>query len=84
MKSIATAAEARDRFSEIVNRAAYGKERIQLTRHGKGIVAVIPIEDLELLERLEEAADLQAAAKALAESDERVPYEEVRRKLGLS
>jgi prevent-host-death family protein len=38
--------EARNNFSDIVNRAAYGKERVILTRRGKPIAAIIPAEDL--------------------------------------
>jgi len=49
--------EARDRFSELLNRAAFGKERLVLTRRGKNIVALVPIEDLATLEALEDAAD---------------------------
>ena len=33
---------ARAQFSEIINRAAFGKERVTLTRRGKEIVAVVP------------------------------------------
>ncbi len=65
-KSISTA-EARREFAEIVNRVAYGKERIAVTRRGKTIVAVVPIEDVALLEELEDRADVQAARKALKE-----------------
>jgi antitoxin Phd len=59
--------DARRRISEVVNRAAYGKERIVLTRRGKEIVAVIPVEDLRLLEEMEDAADIRDALKALKE-----------------
>ena len=38
---------ARDGFAEILNRVSFGKSRIILTRHGKDLVAVIPIEDLQ-------------------------------------
>ena len=48
MEHIATV-DARNQFSELINRASYGKERIILTRHGKDIVAIIPIEDIDLL-----------------------------------
>lgn len=60
--------DARNAFSEIVNRAAYGKERVTLTRRGKTIAAVVPIEDYEILQRLEteeDREDLEAAKKAL-------------------
>lgn len=67
MNSITTV-EAREHFSELLNRSAYGKERIILTRRGKNLAAVIPVEDLNLLEALEDKLDLQEARKALAEA----------------
>ena len=41
------------------------------------------VEDLAALEALEDQRDIEAADAALAESDERIPYEKVRRELGL-
>jgi prevent-host-death family protein len=41
---------ARDSLAEILNRAAYAKEWLVLTRYGKRLVAVVPVEDRELLE----------------------------------
>jgi len=78
------ATRARDSFGETLNRAAYGKERVVIARHGKDIAAMISIEDLRLLEELEDYLDVEAAKKALAESDERIPYEVVRKELGLA
>ena len=49
-KSKMTTVEARNKFSELINQVAYGKKRIILTRRGKDIVAVVPIEDLRVLE----------------------------------
>ena len=43
--------DARKDFSTVINRTAFGKERIVITRREKPIVAVVPIEDLELLEK---------------------------------
>jgi len=78
-------ADARNNFSDVVNRAGYGKERVVLTRHGRRVAAVIPIEDLELLERIEDRLDLEAARAALAEdAGETVAWEEVKRGLGLA
>ena len=57
----------RDSFSDVVSRAAYGKERVVLTRHGKPVAAVVPLEDLEALERLEDELDAEMGAAALAE-----------------
>lgn len=47
-----TVSKAREEFSEVINRAAYGKERTIVSRRGKDLAAVIPIDDLRLLERL--------------------------------
>ena len=41
-------------FSELLNRAAYGDERIVVTSHGKPKAAIVSIEALERLKRLEE------------------------------
>ena len=60
--------DARIRWSEILQRAGFGKERIRVTRHGKGVAALVPIEDLELLEQLEDQIDLDAARAALREA----------------
>lgn len=77
--------EAREKFSEVVNRAAFGQERIVLTRRGKPLAAVVPIEDLEWMERLEDRLDIEEAEAALAEAREHgtIPWEEVKAELGL-
>ncbi len=80
MGSISTA-KARNNFSDVVNRAGYGKERVILTRRGKPIAAVVPIEDVEFLEELEDRADLEAAREALAEGEATIPWEEIKREL---
>jgi len=82
MSAIATG-KARENFSDVVNRSAYGKERIVLTRRGKSVAAVVPIEDLELLEEIEDRLDVEAARKALAEPGKNVPLDEVKSLLGL-
>jgi len=82
MTKISTA-EARNDFADVINRASFGKERFVLTRRGKKLVAIIPVEDLELLEAMEDRLDVEAAKAALADSDERVSYEDLRRELGL-
>ncbi|HET6568309.1 MAG TPA: type II toxin-antitoxin system Phd/YefM family antitoxin [Rhodothermales bacterium] len=42
--------KARRAFSDVINRASYLKERVILTRHGKPVAAIVPIEDVEALE----------------------------------
>jgi prevent-host-death family protein len=80
--------KAREEFPEVVNRAAYAKERTIVSRCGKDLAAVIPIDDLRLLERLAHEEmnriDLEAAHPALAERGENIPLEQVKKELGLS
>jgi prevent-host-death family protein len=84
MKQITTA-EARKNMSELVNRAAYGGERFVVTRHGKELVAIVPLGDATLLDRLRvlvDARDFEAALKEIAEAGT-VSWDEVRRDLDL-
>ncbi|HJD62469.1 MAG TPA: hypothetical protein LFW14_02650 [Rickettsia endosymbiont of Degeeriella rufa] len=50
------------------NRSSYGKERIVLSRRGKDLVAVIPIEDLKLIEIIENKLDIEEAKEAVKEA----------------
>ena len=77
--------KARDEFSAVLNTAAYGKERVILTRRGKPLVAIVPIEDLEKLEAYEDQLDAEAIREAWAEqgSEEPEPWEAVKDRLGL-
>ena len=77
--------EARDQFSDLVNRVAFGKERVVLTRRGRELAAVVPIEDIELLRRLEERIDLDDARAALAETRKKgtVPWSRLKKEVGL-
>ena len=43
--------ELRENLSDLINESAFGKKRIVLNRRGKRIVAIVPIEDLEALEK---------------------------------
>lgn len=77
--------EAREAFSTTVNRVAFGGERVVLTRHGKRVAAVVPMEDLELLEALEDARDLDEIRDALADpaNRDRVAWEDLKAQLKL-
>ncbi len=66
-----TTSKVRKDLSDTVNRVAYGGERVVLQRRGKEIAAVVPIEDLKLLEALEDRMDLADARAALAEANKK-------------
>ncbi len=80
-------AELRQSLAEMLNRAEYQGERIIIHRRGKDAAAIISLEDLKLFEQLIEGAedrlDVEAARAAMAESEDRIPHAEVRRRLGL-
>jgi len=77
--------KAREQLSTVINRAAFGKERVVLTRRGKEVAAVVPIEDVKLLEELEDRIDLEEARIALAETKSKgtIPWEKIKADLGL-
>lgn len=83
MATTVSTSKARIDFAEMINQVAYGGERVVLDRRGKPIAAIIPIDDLTFLEEIENRMDVDAAKRALAESDERISYDELRQELGL-
>jgi len=78
-----TVTEARGDFANVLNRVEYGGERIVIQRRGKDIVALIPIEDAEILDALEDRIDIEEARRRLADGREPVPYGQARKALGL-
>ena len=64
-----TTAEARNQFSEVINKAAYGKERVRLSRRGKVIAVVVPVEDIEVLEKLEDRLDARDVKAAIRQGE---------------
>ena len=58
-------------------------ERIVIRRHGKRIAVLLPVDDLELLEAIEDRVDLALAKKALKEKG-RIPWGQAKKELGLA
>jgi prevent-host-death family protein len=86
---------ARGHLAELVEQVAYEKESVEITRRGKVLAVLVPPEDRELLERLEEEMDHKAVDAALKDAKKHgtVPIEKVipkpilersRRKHGIS
>lgn len=81
--------QARDRFSEAVNRAVYGGEVTYVTRgraHRRA-AAIVPAELVEQYEAMLDAEDGRVASKRLKDLDagvtQAVPADEVAQALGL-
>ncbi len=74
--------EARETFADLVNTVSYRKERVIVTRRGKAIAAVVPVEDLETLENAEDRHDIEAAELAKTEGPP-IPWESIKEQLGL-
>ena len=81
------ASKARQDFSETLNQVAYKGKRILLHRRGKDVAALVPVEDLALIEKIEDRIDLEEAEKILADLEEKgekpIPWEQVKKNLGL-
>lgn len=83
MNKTITTADARKNFADLVNKVAYGKEPVVLTRRGQEIAALISIEELQLLRKIEDHIDIKDAKKALEESAENISADEFWKELGL-
>ena len=73
--------DAREHLADLGNRVSLRGERLVVERRGKDLFALVSVEDLELLERIEDKLDLDAirAAKDMPAK----PWAEVKKALGL-
>ena len=78
-----SAADARKKFANIINRVAYGKESFVLTRRGEPLAAIVSIDDLKLLQEIEEQMDIDDAWNVRNEPGENISWEKLREELEL-
>ncbi len=71
----------RDNLAEVGNRVALRDERFVIVRRGKRLFAMVPVQDLDLLERMEDRMDLELARERMREPSE--PLDKVKHDLGL-
>jgi prevent-host-death family protein len=74
--------DARSRLADTINRVTAGGERVVLERRGKGVAALVSMQDLELLEAMEDQRDLRAARRARREKGS-VPISQIKARLGM-
>ncbi|MGC8643716.1 MAG: type II toxin-antitoxin system Phd/YefM family antitoxin [Isosphaeraceae bacterium] len=77
-----TTSEARKDFAGVVERARKGT-RYLIHKHNKGIAAIVPVEDLALLELIEHRRDIKAARQALEEIEREgtIPWDQAQAEL---
>lgn len=75
--------DARSNWSRSVDRVAHHGERILIRRQGKDVAALVPAEDVKLLELLEDKIDLADAYRRLSDGQKPIPYDQIRAELGL-
>ncbi len=73
--------DVRKQLSDLGNRVSMRGERIVVGRQGKELFALVPMEDLDLLERLEDKLDLETIRERLDEPT--VPLADLKKELGL-
>lgn len=76
-----TTSTARTKFADLINRAEYAGERSIVHRRNKPVAAIVPIRDLEVIERCEEELDRRLIRKARKQKF--TPWEQVKKELGL-
>lgn len=74
--------ELRANLSDVLGRVRHAHERIVITKSGKPVAGIIPYDELEAIEALEEELDREALAKARKEGGRHV-LEDVKKELGL-
>ena len=78
---VITATELKKSFGKTTSRVEYAGERIVVRRNSRDAFALIPIDDLRLLEAIEDKIDVLAAKESLDDPRPSVPWEEAQKEL---
>jgi len=80
--------KARKTLSDVVSHVAFGGARVVLSRNGRDLAAIIPMDVYRRIEAEEDRLDLVDLRRAKRAAEERgekpIPYEQVRATLGLA
>ncbi|MCL2647914.1 MAG: type II toxin-antitoxin system Phd/YefM family antitoxin [Phycisphaerales bacterium] len=76
--------EARKLFANLISEVGYGHDRTVLCRNGKPLVAMIPLDDLRFLEKLEDQYDLNAVNQSMKDQVSIAPKEAKKQKKQLN
>ncbi len=69
MNNMIPSSKARDEFTDILSHAEFAKRRTIISRRGKPIAAVVPMEDLERWQLMEDAKDAEKIELAMKEEE---------------
>jgi len=72
-------AEARKNLTDIIGLVAYGGERIAIGRRNKDMAVIVPLEDAELLEYLEDQEDIKEVRKVLKEGGPSIDWKDAKK-----
>lgn len=73
---------AREQLRELMDRVVHNGERVVLSRYGKPSAVLVSVEDAELLEIMEDKADL-AEVKKIMKNSNPVDWDKAKAQLGL-
>lgn len=74
--------EARHDFADLADQVRISGQRVCISKNNKPALALVPLEDLQLLELLEDMIDLRQALEALEEPGS-IDHKSFKEKLGL-
>jgi len=85
LRRIRTAPDARERWSDGLNRVFHAGERVIIVRYGREVAALIPVEDVALLDHLIDQDDIETARRAIGVgySQRPRPWSEFKRYWGI-
>lgn len=77
--------DAKEQFTDIVNRVAHHQDRIVLTRRGKELAVIISLEDFKLIQSAQDKHDLHEAIEALKDSRQNgaISLEQLKEEIGI-
>ncbi len=68
----------RENLSSVIDALRYSGDRVLVTQHGRPVAALIDVEDLALLEKIEDREDMALVRRRIREGTEKVTLEELR------
>lgn len=85
MDNLVSLSEARDGISDLIEKVSNQSARYTITKRGKEAVAIVPMSDLNLLRELETYLEIEEAAIAFKEADEKgtISLDDLKSELGL-